>query len=168
MYKCFSLFICVFYLYVKCCRRSVYVCLFIYLFILCLFVGWQRKSVFILCLFVVYLFVCCLFLCLFLYLFVCLFVCRVSEEECDEDFLFSFMFRYRQLLFVFFKFCLAILIFLGIENQDCGNQVSRFRCKMFGVKIGEQIRVLDSWYENFKLRIFKIYFVFMKFRFIFY
>lgn len=72
MYKCLSLSICVSYLSVKCCRRSVYVCLSIYLSILCLSVGWQRKSVSILCLSVVYLSVCCLFLCLSLYLSVCL------------------------------------------------------------------------------------------------
>lgn len=158
MYKCFSLFICVFYLFVCKVLLEECVCLFVYLFVyfFCLFVGWQRRSVFI------FMFVC-LFIILFICLFVYFFVCRVSEEECDEDFLFSFMFRYRQLLFVFFKFCLVVLIFLGIENQDCGNQVSRFRCKMFSGKIGEQIQVLDSWYENFKLRIFKIYFVFMKF-----
>lgn len=137
----------------------MFVCLFICLFYVCLQDGRGRVCLFYVCLLFIYLFVVYFYVCFCIYLF----VCRVSEEECDEDFFFSFMFRYRQLLFVFFKFCLAILIFLGIENQDCGNQVSRFRCKMFGVKIGEQIRVLDSWYENFKLRIFKIYFVFMKF-----
>lgn len=51
---------------------------------------------------------------------------RVSEEECDEDFLPSPMSRYRQLLFASLKFCLAILTSLGIENQDCGNQVLQF------------------------------------------
>lgn len=62
-------------------------------------------------------------------LFICLSVCRVSEEECDEDFLPSPMSRYRQLLFASLKFCLAILTSLGIENQDCGNQVSRLGCQ---------------------------------------
>lgn len=162
MYKCLSLSICVSYLSVKCCWRSVFVCLSIYLSILCLSVGWQRKSVSILCLSVVYLSVCCLFLCLSLYLSVCLSVCRVSEEECDEDFLPSPMSRYRQLLFASLKFCLAILTSLGIENQDCGNQVSRLRCKMLGAKTGEQTRVSDSWHENLKLRTLKTYFAFMK------
>lgn len=163
MYKCFSLFICVFYLFVCKVLLEECVCLFVYLFVYFMFVCRVVEEECVYCMFVCCLFICLLFIFMFVFVFICLFVCRVSEEECDEDFLFSFMFRYRQLLFVFFKFCLAILIFLGIENQDCGNQVSRFRCKMFGVKIGEQIRVLDSWYENFKLRIFKIYFVFMKF-----
>lgn len=62
-------------------------------------------------------------------LFICLSVCRVLEEECDEDFLPSPMSRYRQLLFASLKFCLAILTSLGIENQDCGNQVSRLGCQ---------------------------------------
>lgn len=62
-------------------------------------------------------------------LFICLSVCRVSEEECDEDFLPSPMSRYRQLLFASLKFCLAILTSLGIENQDCGNQVSSLGCQ---------------------------------------
>lgn len=147
---------------VKCCRRSVYVCLSIYLSILCLSVVWQRKSMSILCLSVVYLSVCCLFLCLSLYLSVCLSVCRVSEEECDEDFLPSPMSRYRQLLFASLKFCLAVLTSLGIENQDCGNQVSRLRCKMLSGKTGEQTQVSDSWHENLKLRTLKTYFAFMK------
>lgn len=68
-------------------------------------------------------------ICLSIYLFVYLSVCRVSEEECDEDFLPSPMSRYRQLLFASLKFCLAILTSLGIENQDCGNQVSSLGCQ---------------------------------------
>lgn len=88
----------------------------------------------------------------FIYLFVYLFVCRVSEEECDEDFLPSPMSRYRQLLFASLKFCLAVLTSLGIENQDCGNQVSRLRCKMLSGKTGEQTQVSDSSHENLKLR----------------
>lgn len=68
-------------------------------------------------------------ICLSIYLSVCLSVCRVSEEECDEDFLPSPMSRYRQLLFASLKFCLAILTSLGIENQDCGNQVSSLGCQ---------------------------------------
>ena len=50
------------------------------------------------------------------------FTCREADEE-GEDFLPSPMARYRQLLFASLKFCLAILTSLGIENQDCGNQV---------------------------------------------
>lgn len=162
MYKCLSLSICVSYLSVKCCWRSVYVCLSIYLSILCLSVGWQRKSVSILWL-SIYLSVVYFYVCLCIYLS----VCRVSEEECDEDFLPSPMSRYRQLLFASLKFCLAILTSLGIENQDCGNQVSRLRCKMLGAKTGEQTRVSDSWHENLKLRTLKTYFAFMKSWFIF-
>lgn len=161
MYKCLSLSICVSYLSVKCCRRSVYVCLSIYLSILCLSVECVYSMS-----------VCCLFICLLsismsVSVFICLSVCRVSEEECDEDFLPSPMSRYRQLLFASLKFCLAILTSLGIENQDCGNQVSRLRCKMLGAKTGEQTRVSDSWHENLKLRTLKTYFAFMKSWFIF-
>ncbi|XP_062596408.1 nuclear pore complex protein Nup205-like [Saccostrea cucullata] len=36
------------------------------------------------------------------------------------------MARYRQLLFAALKFCQAMLTSLGIENQDCGNQVMQF------------------------------------------
>nr|XP_022290304.1 nuclear pore complex protein Nup205-like [Crassostrea virginica] len=50
---------------------------------------------------------------------------READEE-GEDFLPSPMARYRQLLFASLKFCLAILTSLGIENQDCGNQVMLF------------------------------------------
>lgn len=162
MYKCLSLSVYPICLSVKCCWRSVSVCLSIYLFILCLSVGWQRKSVSILWL-SIYLSVVYFYVCLCIYLS----VCRVSEEECDEDFLPSPMSRYRQLLFASLKFCLAILTSLGIENQDCGNQVSRLRCKMLGAKTGEQTRVSDSWHENLKLRTLKTYFAFMKSWFIF-
>lgn len=103
---------------------------------------------FYVCLLSIYLSVVSFYVCLCIYLS----VCRVSEEECDEDFLPSPMSRYRQLLFASLKFCLAILTSLGIENQDCGNQVSRLRCKMLGAKTGEQTRVSDSWHENLKLR----------------
>lgn len=118
---------------------------------------------FYVCLLSIYLSVVYFYVCLCIYLS----VCRVSEEECDEDFLPSPMSRYRQLLFASLKFCLAILTSLGIENQDCGNQVSRLRCKMLGAKTGEQTRVSDSWHENLKLRTLKTYFAFMKSRFIF-
>lgn len=93
------------------CLSSLFICLFI-----CL--SYLYLSLFI-----------CLSICLSIYLFVYLSVCRVSEEECDEDFLPSPMSRYRQLLFASLKFCLAILTSLGIENQDCGNQVSRLGCQ---------------------------------------
>ncbi|XP_061177614.1 nuclear pore complex protein Nup205-like isoform X2 [Saccostrea echinata] len=46
--------------------------------------------------------------------------------DTEEDFLPSPMARYRQLLFAALKFCLAMLTSLGIENQDCGNQVMQF------------------------------------------
>lgn len=157
MYKCPSLSICVSYLFVCKVLLEECVCLSVYLSVypFCLFVGWQRRSVSISM-------SVCLSIILFIRLFVYLFVCRVSEEECDEDFLPSPMSRYRQLLFASLKFCLAILTSLGIENQDCGNQVSRLRCKMLGAKTGEQTRVSDSWHENLKLRTLKTYFAFMK------
>lgn len=115
------LFICLSYLYLS-VYLSVYpICLPIYLSI-CLFISLSvgcHLSVYPICL-SIYVSVC---------LFICLSVCRVSEEECDEDFLPSPMSRYRQLLFASLKFCLAILTSLGIENQDCGNQVSRLGCQ---------------------------------------
>lgn len=139
------------------------VCLFICLSYVCLQDGRGRVCLFYVCLLSIYLSVVYFYVCLCIYLS----VCRVSEEECDEDFLPSPMSRYRQLLFASLKFCLAILTSLGIENQDCGNQVSRLRCKMLGAKTGEQTRVSDSWHENLKLRTLKTYFAFMKSRFIF-
>lgn len=162
MYKCLSLSICVSYLFVCKVLLEECVCLSVYLSVypFCLSVGWQRRSVSIsmsVCLSII------LFICLFVYFF----VCRVSEEECDEDFLPSPMSRYRQLLFASLKFCLAVLTSLGIENQDCGNQVSRLRCKMLSGKTGEQTQVSDSWHENLKLRTLKTYFAFMISWFIF-
>lgn len=161
MYKCLSLSICVSYLFVCKVLSEECVCLSVYLSVYPMFVCRMAEEECVYSM-VVYLSVCCLFLCLSLYLSVCLSVCRVSEEECDEDFLPSPMSRYRQLLFASLKFCLAILTSLGIENQDCGNQVSRLRCKMLGAKTGEQTRVSDSWHENLKLRTLKTYFAFMK------
>ncbi|XP_062591569.1 nuclear pore complex protein Nup205-like, partial [Saccostrea cucullata] len=49
-----------------------------------------------------------------------------ASVDTEEDFLPSSMARYRQLLFAALKFCLAMLTSLGIENQDCGNQVMQF------------------------------------------
>ncbi|XP_062604334.1 nuclear pore complex protein Nup205-like [Saccostrea cucullata] len=46
--------------------------------------------------------------------------------DTEEDFTSSPMARYHQLLFAALKFCLAMLTSLGIENQDCGNQVMQF------------------------------------------
>lgn len=114
---------------------SVY--LFIYLSVLslsiCLFICLSYLFAYLSIYLSIYLSVCRVsFICLSylsVYLCICLSVCRVSEEECDEDFLPSPMSRYRQLLFASLKFCLAILTSLGIENQDCGNQVSRLGCQ---------------------------------------
>ncbi|XP_056015581.1 nuclear pore complex protein Nup205-like isoform X3 [Ostrea edulis] len=51
---------------------------------------------------------------------------EADDGAVEEDFLPSPMARYRQLLFSALKFCLAMLTSLGIENQDCGNQVMQF------------------------------------------
>lgn len=161
MYKCLSLSICVSYLFVCKVLSEECVCLSVYLSVYPMFVCRMAEEE---CVYSMS--VCCLFNLSVVYFYVCLCiylsVCRVSEEECDEDFLPSPMSRYRQLLFASLKFCLAILTSLGIENQDCGNQVSRLRCKMLGAKTGEQTRVSDSWHENLKLRTLKTYFAFMK------
>lgn len=105
------------------CLSSLFIYLFIYLSILSLSISIYLSILSL----SIFLFICLSYLSV--YLSVCLSVCRVSEEECDEDFLPSPMSRYRQLLFASLKFCLAILTSLGIENQDCGNQVSSLGCQ---------------------------------------
>lgn len=162
MYKCLSLSICVSYLFVCKVLLEECVCLSVYLSVYPMFVCRMAEEECVYSMSVCCLFICLLSISMSVSVFICLSVCRVSEEECDEDFLPSPMSRYRQLLFASLKFCLAILTSLGIENQDCGNQVSRLRCKMLGAKTGEQTRVSDSWHENLKLRTLKTYFAFMK------